>query len=498
MAMADATDLKTLPGGGLASFLTSNLDEVDDSVLAFGRPAGINSMRDVAERMAKMGRNGDSFVVHASEREMMVPREVVEKNPELRAQIMRSIAEEGADPEAYIVGSDQNSINPYTGQREFFLKKIVSGIKNVLKTVAPVVLPVVGSMILGPVWGAAAGSALNAAIQGGDVKDVLKAGLIGGAAGGLYAGVTGAFQGAQSGIGALAGAKASLSAAVSPSNVFGGLGSRISENGLLRAYQGPDYAAMASEQAAAAAPPGTPGVDRPVTSQDMAASGQEGTFMDRLLGRTPQPAPLTGEARLAEIARLQEAYPTLDQGTIMANLPGGAAAESGGRSILQRFGPQIAGSLALGAATGAFDPVPTEAPPTPGYDTTSSDLLAENPERYSVGAYGSPQYVTASDVVYPGTNNAGIAALQTYTRPPIPVTPLRFAAQGGEMSSFPRRNGYISGPGTETSDDVPAMLSDGEFVMTARAVRGAGNGSRERGVRRMYDMMRMFEGGVAR
>jgi hypothetical protein len=37
-------------------------------------------------------------------------------------------------------------------------------------------------------------------------------------------------------------------------------------------------------------------------------------------------------------------------------------------------------------------------------------------------------------------------------------------------------------------------LSDGEFVMTARAVRGAGNGSRKDGVRRMYKMMRQFEG----
>ena len=69
-----------------------------------------------------------------------------------------------------------------------------------------------------------------------------------------------------------------------------------------------------------------------------------------------------------------------------------------------------------------------------------------------------------------------------------------YAAAGGE--AFPRRQGYISGPGTETSDDVPAMLSDGEFVMTARAVRGAGNGSRKEGVKKMYDMMRAFEGGA--
>jgi len=63
-------------------------------------------------------------------------------------------------------------------------------------------------------------------------------------------------------------------------------------------------------------------------------------------------------------------------------------------------------------------------------------------------------------------------------------------ADGG---SFPPRDGAIAGPGTGTSDDIPAMLSDGEFVMTAQAVRGAGNGSRKQGMRRMYDMMRNFE-----
>ena len=68
--------------------------------------------------------------------------------------------------------------------------------------------------------------------------------------------------------------------------------------------------------------------------------------------------------------------------------------------------------------------------------------------------------------------------------------------------------GFIEGPGTGTSDSIPAMiyqnggpvqearLSDGEFVMTAQAVRGLGNGDRQQGVRKMYDLMRAFEGGA--
>jgi len=65
--------------------------------------------------------------------------------------------------------------------------------------------------------------------------------------------------------------------------------------------------------------------------------------------------------------------------------------------------------------------------------------------------------------------------------------------------------GYIQGPGTGTSDSIPAkiyqnggpvqeaMLSDGEFVMTERAVRGAGNGNRNAGAAKMYEMMNRLE-----
>ncbi len=54
--------------------------------------------------------------------------------------------------------------------------------------------------------------------------------------------------------------------------------------------------------------------------------------------------------------------------------------------------------------------------------------------------------------------------------------------------------GEINGPGTGTSDSVPARLSDGEFVLTAKAVRGAGGGDRNVGAARMYDMMSQLEG----
>jgi hypothetical protein len=73
-----------------------------------------------------------------------------------------------------------------------------------------------------------------------------------------------------------------------------------------------------------------------------------------------------------------------------------------------------------------------------------------------------------------------------------------------------REGGESEGPGTGTSDDIPAMLSDGEFVMTAKATRGAGSfdvnktksgielvkggsASREKGVENMRELMNIFE-----
>ena len=65
-------------------------------------------------------------------------------------------------------------------------------------------------------------------------------------------------------------------------------------------------------------------------------------------------------------------------------------------------------------------------------------------------------------------------------------------AEGGIMD-LRQDGGLTLGPGTETSDDIPAMLSDGEFVMTGAAVRGFGNGSRQAGAKKLYSMMHQAE-----
>ncbi len=84
------------------------------------------------------------------------------------------------------------------------------------------------------------------------------------------------------------------------------------------------------------------------------------------------------------------------------------------------------------------------------------------------------------------------------------------AAMGGLQELDMRMGGPSIGPGTGTSDDIPAMLSDGEFVMTSAANNGlggfkvtktetgieimpSGKPNRQKGARNMDRLMKMFE-----
>ena len=65
-------------------------------------------------------------------------------------------------------------------------------------------------------------------------------------------------------------------------------------------------------------------------------------------------------------------------------------------------------------------------------------------------------------------------------------------AGGGTIMDY-TRGGQAVGAGTATSDSIPAFLSDGEFVMTNKAVKGFGGGNREQGAQKLYNMMKKAE-----
>ena len=72
-------------------------------------------------------------------------------------------------------------------------------------------------------------------------------------------------------------------------------------------------------------------------------------------------------------------------------------------------------------------------------------------------------------------------------------------AEGGALSRMPRTafgDNFVSGgPGTETSDDIPARLSNNEYVLDAKDVRLLGDGDPNRGARRIDSFRRKLNSG---
>ena len=481
-----------LPEGGLASFLTSNLDEIDDSRLLFGKQSGINSHRGIAEKMAGFGRNGDTEMIHAEKGEIVIHPKLLEENPRLAQEMMDAFSSSGVNLDRYTVGGEANSINPRTGQAEFFFKKLVRGVKKIVKAVAPIVVPLALNIIapgMGAIAAGALGGGITTLVQGGNFKDALKSAAMGGVMGGISSGIKGAMNTTKTGIsGRFEGFKSGIKKFGMPTggNIFEGESLFSSQDAV--SELNPDSGVLSTGGTLT----GPEALSNPkqlaeITSQAGGSlKNADPSMYEKLMGKVPQGfKDVFYEAQQDASSFLPEGVSFTDASPAAQSKAMELAAKSGGIKLV----PTIGAGLALAAPMGLYDKIPEEELEDP-YDGTSpsEDRLAENPERYRVGVPDVPYLrATMDDVMVPSQEQL---LYEQYLNQP------QYAAAGGEMQNFPRRNGYIAGRGTETSDSIPAMLSDGEFVMNARAVRGAGNGSREKGVRKMYDIMRAFEGGA--
>ena len=73
--------------------------------------------------------------------------------------------------------------------------------------------------------------------------------------------------------------------------------------------------------------------------------------------------------------------------------------------------------------------------------------------------------------------------------------PIRTNQAGITELDYRQKGGFVPPIGVkEKADDIPAMLSNNEFVFTANAVRNAGGGSVKEGAKKMYSLMRQLEG----
>ena len=79
----------------------------------------------------------------------------------------------------------------------------------------------------------------------------------------------------------------------------------------------------------------------------------------------------------------------------------------------------------------------------------------------------------------------------------MPTGIMRTNQAGTIERDYRETGGFVPVGIKEKADDVPAMLSKNEFVMTADAVRGMGDGSIEKGAQKLYDQMKRLENKVA-
>ena len=153
------------------------------------------------------------------------------------------------------------------------------------------------------------------------------------------------------------------------------------------------------------------------------------------------------------------------------------------RSFLGKYGPAMA---AAGVASLPFLTKTPDMPEEEEYNYVPNEYYYGNELAYQLPDIVGPQgYIPDVAMAANGGEINGFAA----------GSGVKIEHPNGRVREHPRRIGEISGAGNGTSDDIPAMLSDGEFVMTAQAVRNAGGGSRKEGAKRMYQMMKNLEKG---
>jgi hypothetical protein len=522
---------------------------------------GLHTLQHAADMLADFGRHGDVYIVHAAEGETVIPLPVLNANPKMKEMIFQQMEEMGIDPEQYIVGNELNSINPATGVREFgFLsgfkkifkkatkavKKVVKKIKPILKVALPVLAAFAAPFLLpaAPLWLSGGLGSLAGSFIGGvrDPKQLaLSFGL--GAAGGAFkakflSGPQGSWFGSRTNPGAAftdfggkaGGGIANLGTAVTDAK------NPLSPN----TWGLESWDPRTPNETLDAITRGDPGVDSYVTESQIVKPSINQTALQKGFGQdfgsgSPQlnlgppsldqptlkkppnwlernvwdPAPnIDGQGegwvegkisanrssiQPSQDAILQETQNRIASQERIFKAPLDMAAKQDilakvetdlSPGPLSKFWPTAAlgtgmavlGDVATkGQVLGLFSEEDTDGDGVIDQwrDNRTGQLYYENPLKYGFSSdfYGRNPYYTQEHV-------------PTYVQnPPPPVV----VAGGGE----------IVGPGTSTSDSIPALLSDGEFVVNAATVAGIGGGDRKEGAKKLYAMQRAYDQRVA-
>jgi hypothetical protein len=417
----------------------------------------MNIVDNSGKGLAALGRNEDRFMAHVAKGEMVVPPVISDNTKALIRQEMRAV---GLNPQEYEVGQGM-SINPITGQAEFgFLKKLAKSVKKVVKKVAPI-----AAVIPGP-WQPAAiaynrGRAVISLAKGeGGIGDLITAftpakAYTGGPTGNIFGNTKEFFTKGADGVGffgnvgkGLGGIKEFVTKGSDGVGLFG--------NTIGKAYEyvmpGDDGVGLYGNLTGGGVKPETDTLKydpvnqgyiniktgMPATAAEVASIPGNRNMITEMFTGDKSPVEYLSSKLLP-----QSVEDALNTG------PGNTNTSSSGG-----INPQMAAlALLYGKAVKDFTKK-TEGGLTDIRQSIRPDL---NPAPVFAGfdlgvrkaaAFGGPIGYGRQNF-----NKGGLAAI-------------------GELDM--RKGGESAGPGTGTSDDIPAMLSDGEFVMTAAANNGAG------------------------
>ena len=403
----------------------------------------LNQFKKFVSSIGGLGRFEDTYIVHAAEGETVIPMEVLDRNPLLKKRLFKSMIEMGIEPGRYIVGNELNSKNPVTGQPEFFLKKVVDRLKKAAADVSGYAAPIVGAMY-GPAAGALVGAGLGAFKREnpGDPSQWAQMAMLGGGSG-IAANLLG---GTPEGKNWLTGK--GLSGRFGTDSPLD-IGKRML--GMDKTYKGPK----------------TEGVYDKWFGDTTKVPSAEEELINSEINRY--------ETQLRDIEAKEAFSGRISQETIDAKNNLKEKIYLLEREKLQDIADAdkkgLFGNMSLGEIAGLY-----------GLGTAGLGFLIDRTtDQGDVGTRVDPYKEHGLDYGWEAPT-----IVYDYDRPIVPAM-----GHGGVMDL--QGGGESMGPGTGTSDSIPAMLSDGEFVMTAKAVRGAGGGNRREGARKMYEAMDRLE-----
>ena len=424
-----------------------------------------------------MGRFEDDQIAHVATGEMIVPPVI---SPVTRMMIEEDMLNQGMDPNQYIVGGNP-SINPRTGLQEFFIKKLFKKIKKVVKKVAPIAVSFIPG--IGPVARGAL-TAVAGKASGMSTKDALLGGLTAGL-GSKFLGGTGTagkgLQGLKGTSGKFFGKGGTFRNILSQGrefilpgedkkglfkNIFGGgLGSGQQE---MMMPEGDFTMVSGGQQDYEINPLVTDLYQKGEITYQQGFDGMPGYFTNRAGDKFYTPE------------QVEAAYSPQQTGNRLQQLREGGLGSFLSRKLL----PQKLED-ALQASGGFGNLISRKLLPQAMEDRIQEggigNIFGQNTGLAGLAAlYGLATKKAAEKT------EGGLRDVRLSTRPDlmpqqvfqgfdVGVRPgMSYGGGMGFRELDMRMGGPSEGPGTETSDDIPAMLSDGEFVMTAAANKGLG------------------------